>query len=272
MYNRRVPEVDGISADRIRAYKYQKGVPIQFDQVAIVDDIDAGLDSYDNYSAAQLCVLLMEREDRAARKELDGGRNLGRASRYSWYDMRRISEYARFIDNRYYASTLSGFSRYTVDPSFWVISSDSVPHVLPSKPSAVTGDPDTDIAWDMVDVVAEEMATVSMRLREIRERLKLQTRKNYMKGTNNLIVLAINEYLRDYGRYAKVPSDISSVMANLAGYGLSGIDVLEYLDYTEYFNICCDTSISSRSGLNGVNPRFWADGAIDRDGMDFTKT
>ena len=99
---------------------------------------------------------------------------LGMMSRYAWYAEREVIDCAKFIDNRYYVSELSGgFDRYRVDPSYWVLSGDDIPHVLPSNPSKISCDPEKDIRWDMVETVAGEMATVTMRLRDLRERLKL---------------------------------------------------------------------------------------------------
>ena len=92
-----------------------------------------------------------------------------------------------------------------------------------------------------------------------------------MKGTNNLFILAINEYLRDYGKYANVPSALADIKDNLSKINISDINVSEYFDHTEYFNICCDTSISALGGLRDVSERFWQGGAMDRDGRDFTR-
>ena len=183
----------------------------------------------------------------------DSGAFFGNRSRYSWYDKKRVRDYSRFIDVRHYISMLSGgMFRYDIDPNFWVLSSDNIPHVLPSVSTPMTGNPDEDIDMGMVDIVADELAATTIRLRELRERLKLQTRKNYMRGTNNLVILAINEYLRDYSKYGRFQDGIG-VRAAMRAASLKDVEIREYYDHTEYFNISCDTSISSMTGTRDVS-------------------
>lgn len=199
---------------------------------------------------------------------------LGLASRYAWYDERLVQDCAEFVDMRYYATSLSGWTgRYGLDPSYWVLSSDAARHVLPYSGRRVTGDPDEDVDSQMVDAVAADLAVQTMRLRDFRRRLKFQTRKNYMRGTNNLVILAVTEYLRDYGRYGRRSDrdELPEAFEGMKNVNLQDVGIVEYYDYTEYFNISCYTSVSAAGGTRDVSPRFWQGGGMDADGREFAK-
>lgn len=52
----------------------------------------------------------------------------------------------------------------------------------------------------MIYSVAQSLADTTFYISDIREKIKLQTRKNYMKGTYDLMLYVINEFLVDYSR------------------------------------------------------------------------
>ncbi len=53
----------------------------------------------------------------------------------------------------------------------------------------------------MIEQVAKNLANLTLYIQKIREKIKQQTQKNYMKGTNLLLVYIINEYLIDYAKH-----------------------------------------------------------------------
>ena len=63
----------------------------------------------------------------------------------------------------------------------------------------------------MVRSVAESLADTSLYISRIREKIKLQTRKNYMKGTYDLMLYVINEFLVDYSRLNPIFRDGSNL-------------------------------------------------------------
>lgn len=90
-----------------------------------------------------------------------------------------------------------------------------------------------------------------------------------MRGTNLLLIYVVNEYLRDYAAHNGLSNCVLSdpafggIRGMLAGHSLQGtsdsgysVNVQEYYDETEYFNVKTDSTPSADMSA-GVNPRFW---------------
>lgn len=125
----------------------------------------------------------------------------------------------------------------------------------------------------MIRAVAVSLADTAFYIAGIREKLKLQTRKNYMKGTYDLMLYVINEFLVDYsrlnpmfrsqdlaasdasGKTYSVGQILGSVFADLSSHDINSLTAIEYFDSTEYYNI--RTNTDGRSNLKGTNGRFW---------------
>ena len=56
---------------------------------------------------------------------------------------------------------------------------------------------------NMIPTVAQYLAKLTLYVTKIRDKIKLQTQKNYMKGTNLLMIYIINEYLNEYASHNK---------------------------------------------------------------------
>lgn len=94
-------------------------------------------------------------------------------------------------------------------------------------------------------------------------------RKTYLKGTFLLLSYVINEFLKyniakNYGN--KVYSDENVPLSNFIENCIlnDGVELIEYMDDTEYFNISSDTDLSVESELSlkmlnrdDVNPKFY---------------
>lgn len=70
-----------------------------------------------------------------------------------------------------------------------------------------TGDFEHDIDFSIVEAVASTLTDLTLYIAKLREKVRLQTRKNYMKGTNNLIRYIVNEYLVDLARNSPLFND-----------------------------------------------------------------
>lgn len=284
-------------------------VPKSFNEVRIYDDIENGDDDIDNYAGAELSILLEEKKRRDAPLDftkltefgtygIEGNSSKIPQTRYSYYREKQVAEYAKFVDNYYASIELSG-DIYDFDNNFFVLNPDISRYVITIH-DARNPDPSKDIDWAMVDVVADYLASLTLYASKIREKIKLQTSKNYMKGTNLLIIYIINEYLNEYAKHNrsfflakkdeydaygnsdyKYPELALSVYPLLDGHQFSddggatySIEVGEYYDKTEYFNISTETSFESGSNPS-VNRRYWELTSVSKpsmmgyDGMTF---
>ena len=64
---------------------------------------------------------------------------------------------------------------------------------------------------EMIQFVARKLAQITIYISEIRESIKIQAQKNYMKGTFNLLSYMINEYLYQLGKSSSIFSNIESL-------------------------------------------------------------
>ena len=81
-----------------------------------------------------------------------------------------------------------------------------------------------------------------------------------MKGTNNLLKFAINEFLIDYAESLKInaPENVLKLISKLKQHRISDVKVQEYWDMTEYMNISSDTSQYAENSKY-VNGRYFDD-------------
>ena len=85
-----------------------------------------------------------------------------------------------------------------------------------------------------------------------------------MRGTANLVKFVVNELLIEYARYNEHFTDdsggsdpaLSAIYKCLSAHPLGNVEIEEYWDKTEYFNIETDTSERSPNGKY-VNPRYF---------------
>lgn len=93
-----------------------------------------------------------------------------------------------------------------------------------------------------------------------------------MKGTNNLLVFAVNEFIIDYVSqlrehiYSQTAADnpkisayqscIDDIYNNVKDHKFRDVEVVEYWDETEYMNISCETT-SRAVNANLVNDRYF---------------
>lgn len=97
------------SADSRRRFKNKNNIPLSFDEKSIVDAIDQGTDSLDNYFGAELELVNLEISYRARTLSFSSvdssyvndaaGSSIEKYTRYSYYRKAKVLEYMRFIDN-----------------------------------------------------------------------------------------------------------------------------------------------------------------------------
>jgi hypothetical protein len=101
------------------------------------------------------------------------------------------------------------------------------------------------IVSSYVDYAAKSLAQITKYISKIRETIKLQARKIFMKGTNNLLKYTANEFLIDYIdqlRSSMPYEKISAYVEKLSAHSINDIDVQEYWDLTEYMNLSTATT------------------------------
>ena len=235
---------------------------IKFDEKEIVDKIDNGEDSLDNYDGIKREIIEREISRRAStlkiidnsNNELYTNNNL--STRYSYYRKAKVLEYAKFIDNKFYSENI-GSKDYDIDKNYSIITKEGFKNVISYQTDSNGNRP---IDNEMVVFVANSLVNVTKYISTLREQLKLQTRKNYMKGTSNLLKLIVFQFLYDYAMTYNtnaVTNEVKELLENMyKNIEIDDIKIQEYFDITEYFNL---SSATTPYALNNqyVNNRFF---------------
>lgn len=286
-----------------RRYKMLHGVPLAFDESAALDRIEAGLESDDAYTGAEAELIRMEREQRRSAPPSCKDKKI---SRYAYYKKQRVLEYANFVANKYFSDKVTvALSEYKVDPKYfqvifrdWTSSGEFQPLSSDeNSPGATYGKAVGVISMDqsenyqlnpdMIDYVAQALTDTAFYISRIREKIKLQTRKNYMKGTYDLILYVVNEFLVDYARLNpmfrsdeklsgySVGQLLKPLWKELSSHDVNNLTAIEYFDETEYYNIKSESDSGEhkfRYSPATVNSRFWRDpggeSLMEQDGID----
>lgn len=81
--------------EEIETFKRQYNIDPKFDPIQTMNDIEIGNDSLDNYTGSELELLNKIRQYREKALTYDP------TSRYYYYKVQKVLEFARFIDNTY---------------------------------------------------------------------------------------------------------------------------------------------------------------------------
>lgn len=287
---------DNIIVETADAYDKQiKSLKIKyrlqgFKQDEVMNAIESGHDYFDRYNQYQQEVLLAERKRRDSTypyaktytqsEDSSEGYSL---TRYSWYREQKVLEYFKFVEDTYSSlinaksndveSVLKGISNtridvYDKDNEYFVIDQTANSSLLYYDKNGSTLI--YRIRTTYINTVAELLAQQVLDLADIREQVKIQLRKSYMKGTFLLLSYVINEYLKydiskNYGNVVytqdeNIPlsSYIDSCIKN------NGVQIVEYYDDTEYFNQSNGTELCTQAqlglsvlNLNKLNAKFY---------------
>ena len=275
--------------DDSRQYKVKSEIDLTFNEQAVVDAIEAGYDSIANYDGAQLALIYTEmakRQSRLQKTDLVASSktptfdlssySFENKTRYSYYVRRKVYEYFDFINSKYYFDSNQYIygKVYAYDPNYLEMHEAQSISSCISFPKDVA-DPQKDFNWTMLSSVADSLTKTTLYISSLRQQIKKQVRKNYMKGTNNLLIYIINQYLIGYSQNmtldAKYQDSLSSVYKNLGNNSVKDIAVVEYYDKTEYYNLSTDTT--RFSDRNDANNRFWSNtsdySSFKKDGISF---
>ena len=160
-------------------------------------------------------------------------------------------EYARFVDNIFAlgemgsAKSVEAFKPYMFNSDCYVLGNLSTEHIFKYSGNSC------EINEKELNAVAENLTTFTQYIAKLRNKIKLQVRKNYMKGTNNLLIYLINQFLVDYSRISKLFKEenyegyLSDVYENLVSSDSNDIEIVEYRDDTEYYNLESTPSLES---------------------------
>ena len=231
-----------------------------FDQHKAADDIDNGLSLLEDFTGARRQVVDLIRESRAMPHDHND-----RCTRYAYYHELKAVEYLKFIDRFFNATDkerlsnlINSVSIYDVDTSYIKITSA----YLSARQSSILGDAGTRINFGCVSAVAAVLADVCMAVSDIREHLKTQAQRNHMRGTKLLLSYVVSEYLKKC-----IPATYgAAVTQNISGMTRDKVQVVEYWDMTEYYNLSTDTSEAALNG-NQVNAKFWESEIADVTGV-----
>ena len=261
--------------------KVRYGLGKDFDQEKIVDDIEYGYDSIGNYNTFQQYVLSAEIEHRKNTYSYDKpylsndvtyGYNL---TRYSYYRERKVKEYFKFIEDTYNSLLAEenvkhavdnsddnvSITEYDKDPTYFNIDIAEKKRLLEFNET----DKVIELNTSYIETIAQLLAHQTIDIANLRDQLKIQIRKSYMRGTWLLMSYLINEYLKydicdKYGEEFETNDGVylkTILSSSLMEEGNKNIRLIEYYDPTEYFNIT-NGDIDNKA-LNGdsTNMKFW---------------
>ena len=205
-----------------------------------MNDIEVGIDSINNYTGSELSLL---NEEIAYRKSpASNTLSLDLATRYVYYRKQKVREYAEFVDNMVFLPTnFSSYIEYPYNPNYLTLLSTAKYNSCISTDSSGNAS----IVDKYVEYAAMSLAQITKYIAKIRDSIRLQTRKIFMKGTNNLLRYTANEFLIDYINSLKgmMPFDkISSFVEKLSSHNIANVVVQEYWDLTEYMNLSTNTT------------------------------
>ncbi len=297
--------VDLSRATKNKEFKLKNGIELSFDEKKIVDNIEVGADSEDNYEGAKLELIQNEIQERHSlmelgtissdayvqtnAKDLNNILNLSlTTSRMHYYKKELVKQYVKFIESLNYMSNVKTLNNnYVLDNDYVEIdySSDKYKTLINVDESTN----ELSLNDFMIKYAANQLADLTIYIANIREKLKIQAVKYYMKGTFNLLSYAINEYLIEFAnsnivmRCASLSDDFSNQVIQ-EQFGLSGntdyqteqairkilvdvkkklsehmyddIKIVEYDDSSEYYNIKTDTSVKAKN-VEKVNYPYW---------------
>ena len=236
----------------LKKYRTKYNIPKTFNSVIEANNIEQGFSTLSDYSIHEQYLINAELDYRYRPMQQKHPE-----SRYHYYRERAVRDYFNFIENE--CADLSNLyesaTKYSIDNSFIEVSSISSVQL-----ANITDDVEfeLEINDDYIYNVAKTLTNIVNAIRDIREQVKTQVQKNFIKGTKLHLEYVIREYIRTniYSMFKKIFSntelsdDINSIEYNISDVI---ININEYVDPTEYFNISTDVDQLS----DNVNSQYW---------------
>lgn len=261
--------------------KLRYGIDKDFNQEQIVDNIEYGYDSITNYNTFQQYILSAEIDHRKNTYSFDKpylsndvtyGYNL---TRYSYYRERKVKEYFKFIEDTYNSLLTEEniknavdnvddnvtINEYDKDPTYFDIDITEKKRLLEFNEN----DKVIELNTSYIEVIAQLLAHQTIDIANLRDQLKIQIRKSYMRGTWLLMSYLINEYLKydicdRYGEEFETDDGVylkTILSTSLMEEGNKNIRLIEYYDPTEYFNITHEDTDAKALNGDSTNKKFW---------------
>lgn len=259
--------------------KIKYGIDKNFDQQQIVDNIEDGYDSFDKYNIFEQEILQQEIDRRQATYSFDKsyrnsttlayGMNL---TRYSYYREKKVKEYFKFIENTYNNLIVESnikelveddsskpiIDQYSRDVNYFDVNQQAMKTLLVFNDATNK----VEIETAFIDAITRLLVQQTFEIAQLRDQVKIQIRKSYMRGTFLLVSYIINEFLKynisqkyglafqtEDGQYLKDILDKS-----IADGG--NVELIEYYDDTEYYNITRGVDSKAKNS-DTVNNKFW---------------
>ena len=242
-FKNRLWEEDIVSEESIYKLKESLGVSKSFSEKIYTDDIISGKRKLSDFTDIEQSVLLAELESRQSR--------YGNAPQMRYYFMRlyKVIEYFRFVT--LINSTSHDIERYDISElKFTVNDSNKLRNIIISQYDNFI------IDTEVVYKVSETLTDYCMDILSLRNKLKTQCQRNMMCGTKKIITDLIREFILE-----NIDKNVWNKFKNNLLYSADlnknfSVDVVEYIDNTEYYNIENPTDAVSKSEA-GLNSRYW---------------
>jgi len=258
------------SSNDILLKKVSLNVPIYFTERIYVNDIQAGIRKITDFSSSEQVILNMELDRRAEARD-----KLKNISKYSYERENKVLTYFRFI----ILFIDSGYSvqEYNLDTkkNLIISNSDALSELLIYNSTTR----EYEVNYSLISQAAQKLVDLCIRISYIRENMKNQAQKYYMSGTENLLINFIRETLfttlynntessSAYWRYSNNATNLLN--SNISSNDDLKIDVINYIDPVEYFNIATVSELSA-VGTSGINARYWEGEYSDLYDSDITE-
>jgi len=236
--------------------KIALNVPMYFPERQYADNIQNGTMNIINFTAAEQVIINMELARRTTAQ--NAAQNI---SKYSYARENKVTEYFKFITLM--ANNTFTTIPYEIDITKAQIISENLQGLLVYNSVTNTYSLNTDI----IQNVTKYLVDLCLRISYIRETIKAQAQKYYMSGTEELLVNMVKEVLFStvynninsadgYWRYTST-NNKTLLEKNIQLNPNFEVDVIEYTDPTEYFNIAANSTESITGITSGINSRYW---------------
>lgn len=236
-------ELHSSNSEEMLAQKTLYNVDSSFDVYAEADNIDNGLSSLNDYSNYERLLVQQELDSRSNPYAADQMQ-----TRYKYYRELEVKQYFDFMKTQYldYEKIYQNTLQYFVDKDYMLLPSNQ----FNTYSLLLSTDIDGNLVLneDAICKVASTLVQIVNSIRDVRQNLKTQCQKNFMKGTFLLLSYVIDEYLK-----TNVVDVVKKLSKEDVGKEVLYSEIVEYYDPTQYFNISCTTDDAS----DDVNLRYW---------------
>ena len=241
---------------------------VSFDEKTIVNDIYNGYDSLDNYSGTELEILNLEISNREEAKYKEYP-----TSKYAYYKEQKVYEYFDFIKNKF-GNLSANYNEYEIDNNYFEFTNNKDIQLLSVDQNNVYSLNDN--YYYLLDTTVKNLVYYTTSIAKLREKIKLQLQRNNMKGSFNLLSYVVNEYLIEFSKSnifnaIEDKEGIDKALNSLSSHIQSDIEILEYYDSTEYYNISTVNSNKSKY-KNNLNIQYWNSNQNDLNAENYAFT